>query len=471
MFDAGVMLEIPQCSSLFIAPLAYKRLFDIVTQELTFNTSNTERLTSLSVCDSAIPGKIYGASIAMTLFEGGGIGWSGAYYSTHWYSASSAIIGQADGQVNGIVAGTLEWDYSKGSKLDVTDLYIPSDNSFADNSNVCYLLHLSIPIVEDLEPILAFDEAYEIVHGVKRDCSRAVQTQSPIATICRNDPNFDVDARLKIQFYAHTSSDGSHKLDFGQSKATYAELNTYMQNTHAVGGICYIEMDLNGILKAIHLPTAMPSFLPTEAAPNNYDNSTAMIIDDDDFVANVTSDSMIPFDLPHEVRNAIIIFMTIIQVILIFLAIKFVMDTKMIDNTEKDEDVDLADNDETHDDVSVICTSPPSGVHTSRPQMKNYEDGDEGKQHADEIKNPLHRVFKSGGKNHKRKGDGQSYEMISLDSSSHQLDISIRGEDCSGIDDDDDDDSDNKNNINTTVEAERENYGIIKEGVGVDIML
>ena len=448
IFNVGAQLEMPQCTSLFVAPLAHKRYFSIKSKDVNFDTFNAERSTSLAMCDISIPHRAYGASVDMTLFEGGGTGWNGAYYSIHLYSSSTGIVGQADEQVNGLGAGTLEWDYSKGSKLDVTDLYISSGNGLADDDGVCYLVHLSIPAVEDLEPILAFDKAYEIDNGLKGDCSQALQLESPVAIICRNNPSLDVDTRLKILFFASTSNFVSPNLDFGQSKETYAEFRTYLQSNHQVGSTCYIEMDIDD-LSVIRPPTPMPSFQPTEIPTNgNNENSTFMTTEDDDLNINVTTPiSIIPFGLSHKVRNAIVIFMIIIQIILIIVAVKIVIGTRNINDAanekdEKDEQGGRSDNRADDDtSVSISVTIPSSNVtHSLRKHISNDEDdeGTDDSNHANNTKNPLHRVFKIGSKNHKRKEDGQRYEMISLDSSSHQLDVSIRGDDYNVNNEDDD---------------------------------
>ena len=97
VYNLGVQVELAQCSSLFIAPMAYKRTFSVVSQEIPYDTSEGKRSTIGGVC------KIFpfneassGVFIDVILYEGGGVGWIGAYYSIHPYHPSSSLLGQFD---------------------------------------------------------------------------------------------------------------------------------------------------------------------------------------------------------------------------------------------------------------------------------------------------------------------------------------------------------------------------------------
>ena len=78
----------------------------------------------------------------------------------------------------------------------------------------------------------------------------------------------------------------------------------------------------------------------------------------------------------------------------------------------------------------------------------NHDDNHTKSKSRINIKNPLHNVFQGSGKT---KGGGQRYERVSLDSSSHQLDVSsMRGTEDEDNDDDDDDSIDNDDSIEET---------------------
>ena len=280
--DDGIQLEIAQCEGLYLGPLANKQYFRVSSKEVTYSEEppklfRTGSCTLEHSTTAEFP-SLSSMMINVTLFEGGGAGWSGAYYSIHSYGTYPHLVGGctstrygccADGVTaklhfdgtncnddnygaSGLFAGSLEWGYMKQSQIsvDFLEMEISSSSSapyiriaeddstvITTNGNLCFLTMLSVPVtaLPELNPIMAFDDAVTVKSDSTAEiCAYNLDLDTPIVLICPDIYNNSIDLTFYENSYISTN-------DFGQSKTSWDVMNRNVFDSSVAVGKCIID--------------------------------------------------------------------------------------------------------------------------------------------------------------------------------------------------------------------------------------
>lgn len=208
-----VQASISSCN-IRVAPLVPTQRFCLLSPT-PMNFSNYLYYPEVTCVSSCSQNAHY--QLRLELFEGGGVGWEGAYYALHRLDDTglpdSSIASRAVG------AGTLEWGFGE-----YTEVCIPKGTT-------CYVMEVSIPSATDgLDPILIFRDAkLHNPDGSLSDieCPYILHDNVTFAKICVND----LHSTARITFLGQAKA----PTNFGQTTVDWATLSTKFNQQVPIG--------------------------------------------------------------------------------------------------------------------------------------------------------------------------------------------------------------------------------------------
>ena len=251
--DDGIQMSIPQCDNLYLTPLAKKQFFYIEDSYITYKTGSGKpnKNADHPICrpDYCSSSSYDSLKLNVTLFEGGGVGWSGAYYVVHDYT--SLLQDQYSGNdysSYALTAGTLEWGYLKSSTICLqSPAETPSTRNFKylhdikQQSNktepYCFAIELSVPSkqIPELFPQLSFDDAIIInKDGSTSPCPHNLDLDTSVALFCNSYHS----SLYNLTFYKSSIPKDEN---FGQSYETWNNFNRFISNITQVGNCLIIK--------------------------------------------------------------------------------------------------------------------------------------------------------------------------------------------------------------------------------------